>query len=245
MHHAVCGGMKMRINWLSYLTIGLGILALALQPILESQTTLQTFFDRNSSETTVVIDPGHGGEDGGATGVTGALEKGINLSISRKLQALLEFYGVNTVMTREEDESIYDDTGASIKKKKISDIKNRVKLVNKQDNPVLLSVHLNFFPQPDCRGAQVFYSKSNENSQALAEYVQDSLKCGINDGNHRLAKAAENSIYLMNHVDCPAVLTECGFLSNPDEEALLVREEYQSKLAVCIAAGYLQFAAAE
>ncbi len=234
----------MKYNLVACLTIAVGVIVMLFQMVAERHMEMPAFFESGQIETTVIIDPGHGGEDGGATGVTGTLEKGINLSISRKLQAILEFYGQNTVMTRDEDESIHD-RGDSVRGRKVSDIKNRVKLVNKAENPILLSVHLNFFPQESCRGAQVFYSANNGDSKVLAESVQGMLKSGMNDGNNRSAKKAEKSIYLLNHVECPAVLTECGFLSNYNEESLLVTEEYQTKLAACIAAGYLQFISQE
>lgn len=234
----------MKYNLLAYLSIAVGVLVMFFQFASERHIEMPAFSAGRENRTTVIIDPGHGGEDGGATGVTGTLEKGVNLSISQKLQMLLEFYGENTVMTRNEDESIHNE-GDSVRGRKISDIKNRVKLVKKAENPVLLSVHLNFFPQESCRGAQVFYSQHNEKSKDLAESVQEMLKLGMNDGNNRSAKKAEKSIYLLNHVDCPAALTECGFLSNYSEEALLVTQEYQTKLAACIAAGYLQFISQE
>ncbi len=230
----------MKHIWISYLMIFVGAALLLLQPILEGQLNLSAFSQRQDTEYTFVIDPGHGGEDGGATGVTGVLEKGINLNISYKLQTLLEFYGYNTVLTRDKDESIHNDE-KSIRKRKIADIKNRVKRVGNTDNPILLSIHLNFFPKEECRGAQVFYSVNNTESKALAENVQEILKNGINDNNNRVAKQSEKSIYLLNNVDCPAILIECGFLSNPDEESLLVTEAYQTKIAMCITAGCLQY----
>jgi len=231
-------------NLMAYITIALGIIALFLQPFMERQIGTPAFLAKKENHVTVIIDPGHGGEDGGATGVAGTLEKGINLNISRKLRYILEFYGVNTAMTRDSDASIHDE-GNSIRKRKISDMKNRVKIVEKTDNPVLLSVHLNFFPKPDCYGAQVFYSPFDPESKILAEYVQLSFKTGTNDDNSRAVKKAEKSIYLLNHVNCPAILAECGFLSNPNEEALLITDEYQTRLAGCIAAGYLQFSVKE
>ena len=234
----------MKYNLIAYLTVAVGVIVMLFQTVAERHMEMPAFFENDKNITTVIIDPGHGGDDGGATGVTGTLEKGINLSISRKLQAILEFCGEKTVMTRDGDESIHDE-GNSVRGRKVSDIKNRVKLVSKAENPVLLSVHLNFFPQESCRGAQVFYSANNDASKNLAESVQEMLKAGMNDGNNRSAKKAEKSIYLLNHVECPAVLTECGFLSNYSEEALLVTEEYQTKLAMCIAAGYLQFISME
>ena len=230
----------MKHIWLSYLMIIVGAIILFFQPLLEGQLNLSAFSQKKDTEYTLVIDPGHGGEDGGATGVTGVLEKGVNLNISYKLRALLEFYGYNTVLTRTSDVSIHNDE-KSVRKRKVSDIKNRVKLVKNTDNPILLSIHLNFFSQPECKGAQVFYSANNEESKELADNIQEILKTGINDNNNRIAKQSGKNIYLLNNVDCPAVLVECGFLSNPNEESLLATQAYQTKIAMCITAGCLEY----
>lgn len=230
----------MKHIWLSYLMIIVGAIILVFQPLLEGQLNLSAFSQKKDADYTWIIDPGHGGEDGGATGVTGVLEKGVNLNISHKLEALLGFYGYNTVLTRSGDESIHNDE-KSVRKRKIADIKNRVKLVKNTDNPILLSIHLNFFSQPECKGAQVFYSANNEKSKELAESIQRILKSGINDNNNRSVKQSGKNIYLLNNVDCPAVLVECGFLSNPNEESLLATQAYQTKIAVCITSGCLEY----
>lgn len=190
---------------------------------------------------TIIIDAGHGGEDGGAVGISGILEKEINLGISRKLENLLMFCGVNTKMTRNEDVSLNSDITSPIQKRKAADIKERVKAVAETPNAVLISVHQNSFPQNDCKGAQVFFSKNNVDSKLLAEKVQSCLKDGINDGNHRVEKQADDSIYILKNVNCPAVLVECGFVTNARESELLMTEKYRLKLALCIAGGYLKY----
>ena len=187
---------------------------------------------------TVVIDAGHGGIDGGAISVTGVSESNINLEISLRLNDFLHFLGVQTKMIRTEDISIHTE-GTTIAQKKISDIHNRVAMVEETPNAVLVSIHQNQFSESQYRGAQVFYA---EGSQALAEAMQAVLAAQVDPKNHRECKPAKD-IYLMKHISCPAVLIECGFLSNPTEEALLRDASYQKKLAAAIAcqlANYLE-----
>ncbi len=181
---------------------------------------------------TVVVDAGHGGVDGGATSCTGVLESQFNLEIAQKLNDLLNLLGINTVMIRQTDCSVYTE-GETIAQKKVSDLKERVRIVNSTENAVLVSIHQNTFPQGRYSGAQVFYGKS-EGSQMLAKTIQSNLVQTLNPGSNRQIKRADG-IYLMQHVNCPAVLIECGFLSNPQEEYLLRTESYQQKLACVIA----------
>ncbi|MBR5479607.1 MAG: N-acetylmuramoyl-L-alanine amidase [Clostridia bacterium] len=184
---------------------------------------------------TVVIDPGHGGFDGGAVGISGVMEKDLNLEISEKLCDMLTFLGANTHMTRSDDNSVHKE-GNTIREKKVSDIKNRVDSINKIHDAFLISVHLNHFSMEKYSGAQVFYGK-NEASKPLAVSVQDTLKYGVDNENKRTPQKAGN-VYLLNNVNCPAILVECGFLSNKKEETLLKDEDYQRKLAVSIAVGF-------
>ena len=187
----------------------------------------------------VVIDPGHGGEDGGAVGAAGAREAKLNLAIAQRLSDLLGFCGVDTVMTRTDDVSIHSGDAASIRQKKASDIKNRVAIVEQCEHPRLISVHLNHFSQASCHGAQVFYSIHHDSGKQFADLVQQALREGLDPENHRVAKPGEPHIYLLEHVTCPAILVECGFLSNPLEERKLGEENYQRRIALCIASGYL------
>ena len=188
--------------------------------------------EEKAAAPTVVIDAGHGGEDGGAVSVTGVHESGINLAISLRLNDLLHFLGLQTSMIRTDDVSVYTE-GSSIAQKKVSDIRNRVRMVEQMPNALLVSVHQNHFQESKYRGAQVFYA-GTEGSQALAETLQAKLVSQVDPNNHRQCKAAKD-IYLLEHVTCPAVLVECGFLSNPAEEALLRDAKYQTKLAAVIA----------
>ena len=185
---------------------------------------------------TVVIDAGHGGEDGGALSVSGVRESGINLEISLRLNDLLRFLGADTRMIRTEDVSVYTE-GDTIAAKKVSDIRNRVAFVQNTPNAVLISIHQNHFAEEKYRGAQVFYATGSE---ALAEALQSSLIAQVDPANHRACKPARD-VYLMEHVSCPAALVECGFLSNYAEEQLLRDPSYQKKLAAAIAGSLLTY----
>lgn len=191
------------------------------------------------STVTVVIDPGHGGEDGGAVAGDGTVESTLNLAIAKRLQELLLFTGQSVVMTREEDISIHSEDAQTIREKKVSDLANRVSLVQDTPNAVLISIHQNSLPEaPSVRGAQVFYGDVS-GSEALADSVQKSLNATVNLGNEKKIHPISSSIYLMKHVDCPAILVECGFLSNQPENALLKENAYQMRLAAAIASGFL------
>ena len=181
---------------------------------------------------TVIIDAGHGGEDGGATSCTGVLESGINLEIACRLKDILNLFGYHTIMTRTDNNAIHTE-GSTIAQRKISDLKNRVSLVNNTPNALLLSIHQNYFTNSRYRGAQVFYANT-ERSRCLAESIQNSFLSTINPGSKRMAKKAAN-IYLMEKVNCDGVLVECGFLSNKQEEAMLRDPEYQKKVCAVIA----------
>ena len=189
---------------------------------------------------TVVIDPGHGGEDGGAVSPGGVQESHINLAVSKQLRDLLRFAGVPTAMTREEDVTICDEGLGTIRARKASDIRNRVAIVNGTENAVLLSIHQNSLPSSTVtHGAQVFWNQQ-EGAEALAEAIQTSLNGSINVGNEKHTKQIPPTVYLMNHVTVPAVLVECGFLTNQEETRRLQDETHQRTLAISIAAGYLR-----
>ncbi len=179
----------------------------------------------------VIIDAGHGGEDGGAISVTGIRESGLNLEISHRLNDFLNFLGIRTQMIRKTDISVYTE-GDTIAQKKVSDIRQRVHIVETTPNALLLSIHQNNFSEEKYRGAQVFYA-ATDGSPELAEKLQSSLAAHVDPNNHRACKQAQD-IYLMKHVSCTAVLIECGFLSNYAEEQLLQDAQYQKKLAAAI-----------
>lgn len=187
-----------------------------------------------------VIDAGHGGEDGGAVAEDGTVESGINLAVAQRLEALLCFLGHETRMTRTEDAALYSDGASTLREKKSSDLKNRVRLVNETPNAVLVSIHQNSLPSARrVHGAQVFYSGGAE-SAVLAERVQAALNRAVNIGNEKTARQLDGTVYLMRMAECPAILVECGFLSNAEETVRLREEGYQQRLAVTIAAGCLE-----
>lgn len=183
-----------------------------------------------------VIDAGHGGEDGGAVSALGTQESGINLEIAGRLNALMHFFGLHTKMVRTADVSVYTE-GTTVAQKKVSDIKHRVQMVEETPNAVLVSIHQNHFSESKYRGAQVFFTAKGE---VLAEQLQQALCAHVDSNNHRECKLSKD-VYLMEHVTCPAVLIECGFLSNPQEELLLRDAEYQKKLACAIACTLLNY----
>lgn len=181
---------------------------------------------------TIVIDAGHGGEDGGAVSCTGVKESSINLEISLKLRDLLHLLGFRTRMIRTGDISVYT-SGSNLAQKKVSDLKERVRIIAETENPVLVSIHQNKFSDPRYSGAQVFYHGAEE-SGVLAKNLQARFCDTLNPGSERQSKRADG-VYLMEHAACTAVLVECGFLSNPREEALLRTPGHQRKIACVIA----------
>lgn len=189
--------------------------------------------ERAQQRHVVILDPGHGGEDGGATSCTGVLESGINLEISLRLRDMLHFLGYDTQMIRTTDTAVYTQ-GNSIAQKKVSDLKERVRMVNSGKNALLVSIHQNYFTDSRYAGAQVF-SAGDAASQALAKQLQTAFVQTLNPGSRRQAKLAKG-IYLMEHIECPGVLVECGFLSSPEEEAKLRSAAYQKQVAAVIAA---------
>lgn len=186
----------------------------------------------------IVIDPGHGGEDGGATSCTGRMESEYNLAISRRLDDLLHLLGYRTRMTRTSDVSIYT-TGSTIAQKKVSDLKERVRIVNETENALLLSIHQNQFSDSRYSGAQVFYAKTT-GSKELGQKLQTELVSALNPGSNRKSKPV-SGVYLLENISCTGVLIECGFLSNPQEEARLRDEDYQKALCCVIAASLHQY----
>ena len=186
---------------------------------------------------TVIIDAGHGGEDGGATSCTGKLEKEYNLEIAMRLNDLMHLMGLHTKMVRTTDISVYTQ-GQTIAAKKVSDLKNRVNAVNETENGLLVSIHQNTFSDGKYSGAQVFYAAEGE-SQVLAEQLQNTFCQTLNPGSNRRCKRADG-VYLMEHIEKTGILVECGFLSNV-QEAKLRSSEYQKKLSCVIAATVCNF----
>lgn len=198
-------------------------------------------FGPAQQEKNLVLDAGHGGMDGGAVGAGGTCEKDINLSIAKRVEALAGFFGIHTVMTRQADESLDYSPEETVRHNKIRDIKKRENIAENTPNAIFLSVHLNKFTDGKYSGAQVFYSKNNPESALLAAQLQENMREGLNPQNNRQEKPAQDSVYLMKKLTCPAAIVECGFLSNPEEESLLKQEPYHKRAAVCIVSGYLKY----
>ena len=193
----------------------------------------------------IIIDPGHGGEDGGAVSSDGTIcESHLNLAVAQRINDLFRFFGHPTLMTRTDDVSIHTE-GTTIKARKASDIQNRVALVNSAKSAVLLSIHQNSLPSsPVTHGAQVFWNQ-HSGAESLAKIVQDTLNPVINPDHPKQPRPIPDSIYLMKNVTAPAILIECGFLSNREDTAKLQDPVYQTKLAAAITTGYLRCRAGE
>lgn len=190
----------------------------------------------DNSDKVILIDPGHGGIDGGAKSKTGTIEKDINLQISLKLRDNLEEKGYKVYMTRENDEGLYKK-GNTVKEKKREDLNKRVEMKKETECDIFVSIHQNMFPQSKCYGAQVWYA-SNENSYNLATVVQESIKQSVKDNNKRVAKpAAEAYLILRDKHEGASILVECGFLSNPEEESRLKSDEHQDLIVEGISDG--------
>ena len=205
-----------------------------------SNITAHTSADIDDDRITVIIDAGHGGEDGGAE-VDGVLEKDINLSIADKLADTLRLCGVRVTEIRDEDISVYDDSAQSLREKKVSDLKHRVEIVNGSENNILVSIHQNKFDNSAYSGAQVFYSSNNDKSRVLAESIRNSVVSLLQNDNTRELKPANSDIYLLDNATVPAVIVECGFLSNDEERAKLLDSGYQNEMAYSIAMGVLEY----
>lgn len=193
------------------------------------------------TQKTVIVDAGHGGDDGGAIGIDGTVEKDINLDIALKLEKILKFYGFNVIMTRTQDVMTCDDGLDSLRKRKNSDIHNRFELMRKNPDAIFISVHQNKFEDSSQHGTQVFYSGNDERSKELAEAIQTSVTLTLQRKNDRVVKKSGSGIYLLYHAKIPAVLVECGFISNSDEVKKLKDESYRMKLAILIADGLLKY----
>lgn len=192
------------------------------------------------SNKTIVLDAGHGFPDYGAESKNGIKESEINLIITQKVQSLLEQSGCNVILTRTDENGIYDLSANSIREKKVSDIKNRVKIGNESSADAFISIHLNKIPQSQYYGWQAFFKANNEESKALAISIQEELNSSIQKENKREPLKITGK-YIIEHVEIPITIIECGFLSNPEEEQLLQQDEYQNKIAWGIYNGIMDY----
>ena len=195
-------------------------------------TALTAFSKGVTVRNYVILDAGHGGVDGGAISCTGISESNINLEIALRLNDLMHLLGMRTIMIRDDDRSVYTE-GTTIATKKISDIRNRVRIVNGTPNALLVSIHQNNFSDPKYSGAQVFYNNKS-NSKEIALQLQSAFRENLDITNKRQPQNS-SGVYLMEHINCPGVLIECGFLSNVKEEAMLRDDTYQKKICSIVA----------
>lgn len=223
-----------------FLIIALGVICVSAVGISFSKFIINSAFVSKNQQKMLIIDPGHGGADGGAVSASGILEKDINLSIATKLSLLCDFVGNPSVMTREDDISIGYDAGKSLRQNKIFDMHKRAELALEYEAPVFISIHQNKFPEQKYKGAQVFYSGSNDDSELLASELQKAFT-KIDTSNKRIHKKASGDLYLMKTIQCPAVIVETGFLSNNEETLKLTDNHYQNDIALTILSAYMKF----
>lgn len=193
-----------------------------------------------SKKIKILIDPGHGGVDPGTTGDLDKAEAPINLDISTKLMKFLEGGGFEVEMTRYDENALYTEKSPTIRAKKNEDLDNRVKVINNSNADLVISIHLNSFPQKQYSGAHVFYKKNCESSKIAAEILQDNLKEILDKNNNRVPQIKKD-MKIMDNSNIPIILIECGFLSNNEEEKKLLTAEYQEKVAWAIYTGLMKY----
>ncbi len=236
--------MKISRGRHKYLPALLILTAAAIAGMLQGKDAhlLRTVFAPHNYQNILVLDAGHGGIDGGATAADGTAEQSINLAIVKKCEAYAGLFGIQTLLTREDENSIDYDPSQSIRANKVADIRARERITGQTPNPMFLSVHLNKFSDSSYTGAQVFWSKNNPEGTLWAQQLQTALTQGLHPARERQAKQAGDNIYLMKTLTCPAVIVECGFLSNAEEAKLLTQDDYQKRLALCMISGCLEYA---
>ncbi len=221
-----------------FAAVGLLFLATVLLAVRQKEPAISVLAPGGAGET-VILDAGHGGADGGAVSPSGVIESDLNLQIAKKTYELFAFFGQDAVMTRTGPDGLYDPDSLTVRQKKVADTRNRVELINSYQPATLISIHQNILPNaPKVHGAQIFYN-TQPHAQELANTMQTVLNSSVNVGNAKTETAISKSVYIMSHVNCDAVLVECGFLSNSAETALLQQSDYQRKLAAAIVCGYL------
>ena len=189
----------------------------------------------------IVLDAGHGDPDGGAVSKRGTVESDLNLSVAKLLKSQLEDRGYRVVMTREDENGLYTEKSKSIKEKKKEDMNKRLEIANSSGADLFVSIHMNMFEREKYRGAEVLYSDKFENSLLLAELIQAELVAIDPENQTRTTKKADGSIFLMKNAEIPAVLVECGFISNLEEEKLLKDTDYRRRLASAICDGIVEY----
>ena len=194
----------------------------------------------NKSLPVIIVDAGHGGEDSGAVGVDGTYEKDINLQIALKVNEILSIFGYQTYLIRNIDKSIHT-TGNTIRERKISDIHNRADTMNLYDNCIYLSIHQNKYNDSGIWGAQTFYSTNFDESREIAQFIQSAISTELQRDNKRQIKKSGTDIYVLYNAAKPAVMVECGFVSNPNELSKLKDNTYQNSMALSISIGIINY----
>jgi N-acetylmuramoyl-L-alanine amidase len=208
---------------------------------LNSEMQVNSTIDTNRCIPDVIIDPGHGGEDGGTSSDDGILEKDINLSVSKRLAVMLESVGYNVILTRSADEQIGNNSLPTIRQRKISDIRQRLEIAHNNPDALFVSIHQNHYDNSKYHGAQVFYSPKSSESKQLAQCIQGAVSNLIQPENKRNVKEVGSNIYLLYNCINTSVMVECGFMSNYSEAKMLQNEDYQTKLAFSIMCGIINF----
>lgn len=223
--------------------LGVGILSFFLGEIALPWTTWRdvTASANAVKYTTVIIDAGHGGEDGGTSSASGLVEKDVNLEIAKLIAKELEKQGINVILTRSDDRLLYDPNSDYQGRKKKLDLAARLDIMKNTENAIFVSIHMNAFTDRSCSGLQVWHSKNFPESYELAKIIQNNARLRLDTTNKRVVKAATSAIHLLENATCPAVLIECGFLSNPNEAALFEGAEYRGKVAQNIAYSISEF----
>ena len=191
--------------------------------------------------TTVIIDAGHGGEDGGTSSASGLIEKDVNLEIAKTIAISLEEQGFNVILTRSDDRLLYDPNSDYHGRKKKLDLAARLEIMKNTEDAIFVSIHMNAFTDKSCSGLQVWHSKNFPESYELAKLIQNNARLRLQPDNKRVVKAATSAIHLLENATCPAVLIECGFLSNPDEASRFATAEYRDEVASNISYSIMEF----
>lgn len=219
------------------------ILAIFFSVVVGAYTGSEKYIDAlqaESEKNLIIIDAGHGGEDPGAVGGDGIYEKDLNLDIAMTLGELLAERGFAVMYTRTEDKLLYTEEENIRGIRKISDLKNRCKIAAEYPDAIFISVHMNSFGDSKYSGLQVYYSENNDYSRMLATNIQTSVKDSLQSGNNRVVKPGKH-MYIMENLSSPAVLIECGFITNPSECKKLCEKEYQKRLSLAIVCGIIKY----
>lgn len=232
--------MKMYLLTRRHLMVIASIILIISFSFIKYEKTVATFAIPITNKV-IIIDPGHGGVDGGASSRDGTTEADINLNIALKLAKYIETGGGVALLTRDSDTGLYTDKSKTIRQKKNEDLKNRKKIAEESEGDIFISIHLNSFEQRQYYGAQTFYPSGHNDSLKLAQIIQEELRIGLDKDNNRKANENKRDLLIMRNVKLPTVLIECGFLSNDREAELLKDKTYQDKIAMSIYSGLIKF----